>query len=478
MSTVLGSTRPQDDAPHLGPRRGGPRARGDLVAVLLACALVAAASLYGWAAIDRGVDILVGWPPVLAEWMPHFRRGGVAAVLGAVLVVLVGPPIAARLRWGPLLALTFVASAAWTSSLALIDGYGPGIVDRLATPTEYLVEVRRYPGLGPFLTTFADRIVGLTPDTLVTHASGHPPLATLVYVWIADVFAPGGEPAALVTLLVGASASTAVAVTVGALGGLQWGKVTLPLDPETVQAGRDLARRYIPFGVLFPGAVWVGVSADGMFAAVFAWGVALLALGSVRRGALGTVLSLLAGVVLGASLFLSYGLAAAGLVPMVIAVLVRRWWPLAVAAVGVLAVVGAFHLGGFFWLDGYEQVKLRYYQVGEYGLRRPYEYWVWANLAALALAIGPAVVVGLRRLARWPHRTPVAVLALVAGAVVAVAAADLSGLSKSEVERIWLPFVTWLVLTSALLPPRSARWWLGAQAVLALAVNSLLFTTW
>lgn len=478
MSTVLGPTRPQDDAPHPDTRRGGPRVRGDLVAALLACALVAAAALYGWAAIDRGVDILVSWPPVLAEWMPHFRRGGVAAVVVAALVVLAGPAIAARLRWGALLVLTFLASAAWTFSLALIDGYGPGIVDRLTTATEYLVEVRRYPGLVPFLTTFADRIVGMTPDTLVTHASGHPPLATLVYVWIADVFGPGGEPAGLVTLLVGASASTAVAVTIGALGGLRWGKVTLPLDADTVQAGRDLARRYIPFGVLFPGAVWVGVSADGLFAAVFAWGVALLALGSVRRGVLGTVLSLLAGVVLGASLFLSYGIAAAGLIPMVIAVLVRRWWPLAVAAVGVLAVVGAFHLGGFFWFDGYEQVKLRYYQVGEYGLRRPYSYWVWANLAALALAIGPAVVVGLRRLAWWPRRAPIAVLALVAGAVLAVAAADLSGLSKSEVERIWLPFGTWMVLTCALLPPRSARWWLAVQAVLALAVNSLLFTTW
>src|ERR1700712_3134144 len=79
MSTVLGPTRPQDDAPHPDTRRRGPRVRGDLVAAPLACAPVAAASLYGWAAIDRGVDILVGWPPVLADWMPHFRRGGVGA---------------------------------------------------------------------------------------------------------------------------------------------------------------------------------------------------------------------------------------------------------------------------------------------------------------------------------------------------------------------------------------------------------------
>ncbi|MDL5160321.1 hypothetical protein [Actinomycetospora termitidis] len=476
MSTVLGPTRPQDDEVPGTPERRGPRLRGDLVAVALGCALVAASALYGWNRIDAGVPILVGWPPVLAEWMPHFARGGVAAVVVAVLVVTFGPTLAARLRWGALLAVTYLAAAAWTFSLALIDGYQVGIVDRLTTPTEYLVEVDRYPGLVPFLTTFADRIVGMTPDTLVTHSSGHPPLATLVYVWIADLFGVGGEPAGLVTLFVGASASVAVAVTIGALGGLRWGSQS---DLRSAsEAGRAIARRYIPFGVLFPGAVWVGVSADGLFAAVFAWAVAFFALGAVRRGVGGSLLCLLAGLVFGASLFLSYGLAAAGLLPVAVAVLVRRWWPLAVAAVGVLVVVGLFHLGGFFWFDGYTQVKLRYYQVGEYGLLRPYRYWVWANLAALLLALGPAVVAGLRRTVWWPRRAPVALLALVAAALVAIAVADLSGLSKSEVERIWLPFGTWLVLACALLPVRSARWWLAAQAVLALLVNSLLLTTW
>ncbi len=500
VTTVLGDVRSHDDdGGSVTPggqdrRRRDPRPWGDLVAVVLVAALVAGASLRGWEGIHDGVKILVGWPPLLASWLPHFRPGGVVAVVVALLVVVAGPPVAARLRWGPLLGLTFLASAAWTFGLALIDGYQAGIVDRLTTPTEYLVEVARFPGLRPFLTTFADRIVGMTPDTLVTHASGHPPLATLVYVWVADVFGPGGEPASLVTLLVGASASVAVAITIGAVGGVRFGaggaggagaaagrfggRVTLPLAPETVTAGRDLARRYLPFGVLFPGAVWVGVSADGMFAAVFAWGVAFLALGAVRRGVLGVVLCLLGGVVLGGALFLSYGLTAGGLVPIVIAILVRRWSPLVAGAVGALAVVGLFAYGGFWWLDGYEQVKLRYYQVGEYGLLRPYTYWVWANLAAFALTLGPAVVAGLRRLAWWPRRIPPAVPLLVGAVLLAVAVADISGLSKAEVERIWLPFGTWAVLACALLPPRSVRWWLVAQAALAIAVNSLLMTVW
>ena len=62
-------------------------------------------------------------------------------------------------------------------------------------------------------------------------------------------------------------------------------------------------------------------------------------------------------------------------------------------------------------------------------------------------------------------------------AVAAVVVADLTGLSKAEVERIWLPFAVWLVVPCALLLPRP-RLWLSAQALLALGVNHLLLTVW
>ena len=60
-----------------------------------------------------------------------------------------------------------------------------------------------------------------------------------------------------------------------------------------------------------------------------------------------------------------------------------------------------------------------------------------------------------------------------AAALAAVAVADLSGLSKGEVERIWLPFVPWVLLaTAALTPalraaagsPRSSRSGIALQA--------------
>ena len=44
-----------------------------------------------------------------------------------------------------------------------------------------------------------------------------------------------------------------------------------------------------------------------------------------------------------------------------------------------------------------------------------------------------------------------------------VALADASGMSKAEVERIWLPFVPWLTISCALLPERWRRWGLGLQ---------------
>jgi hypothetical protein len=144
----------------------------------------------------------------------------------------------------------------------------------------------------------------------------------------------------------------------------------------------------------------------------------------------------------------------------------------------VAAVAAAFLAAGFWWLEGYRQVTIRYYQPGEYGMVRPYSYWVWADLACLAIVLGPAGVAGLRRVFTPGQHQPHALLLLCAAAGLAVLLADLSGLSKAEVERIWLPFAVWLLPAAALLPARQVRWWLAGQAVVALAVNHLLLTTW
>jgi hypothetical protein len=68
---------------------------------------------------------------------------------------------------------------------------------------------------------------------------------------------------------------------------------------------------------------------------------------------------------------------------------------------------------------------------------------------------------------------------LVGAAVIAVAIADLSGLSKGEVERIWLPFVPFATLVVVrLASSRRAGSWIAAQAAVAVALQTLLVWPW
>jgi hypothetical protein len=454
MATSVHPTR----STPLAEDRGG---WADLIAAGAAGLLFAAAAVIGVLLLRAGVALHVDAPPLLAQWLPHAGPGTAPALFVALLVVLRGPELSWRLRWGVLLVSGYAAALAWTLSLALVDGWQRGLAGRLDTDTEYLHEVPGVTDIGAMLRGFAARIPSFQPDSWTTHVAGHPPGALLVFVGLDRVGLSGGAPASLLCVVVGASACVAVAVTLRALG-------------ET-----GLARAAFPFGVLLPGAVWVGVSADALFAGVLAWGIALLAVGAGRRrlDLLAVVSCVAGGVLLGGCLYLSYGLVLAGLLPLAVMLTARRIVPLLVAGVGVAAVVAAFTVAGFWWLDGYEQVKVRYYQPGEFGLERPYGYFVWANLAALVVAIGPAAVAGLRR-AFSRTQTPRVVTLLCGAALLAVLAADLSGLSKAEVERIWLPFAVWLVAAAGLLPARHLRWWLVAQALVALAVNHLLLTTW
>jgi hypothetical protein len=232
--------------------------------------------------------------------------------------------------------------------------------------------------------------------------------------------------------------------------------------------------------VLFPGAVWVGASADGLFMGVTACGIALLAAAATRTGTAGRWLGALAGLVLGFGCYLSYGLVLMALPAAAVLLAARRVTPLSWAAAGAAAVVAAFTLAGFWWLDGYHTLVERYYQ----GIAddRPYGYWAWANIACLTLAAGPAMAPVIRRVTvaaiRGPRRWTDATVVLPLAAVVAILAADASGMSKAEVERIWLPFAVWLPAAAVLLPTRGRRGWLVLQAVTAIAVNHLLLTTW
>jgi hypothetical protein len=263
-------------------------------------------------------------------------------------------------------------------------------------------------------------------------------------------------------VVVGASAAVSVPVTLRALG------------------GDEAARAVVPFMVLFPGAVWMGASADGLFTGVTCAGLALLAVAAGRRGPGAVALAVAAGAVLGAACFLSYGLVLMAPLAVAVGLAARRAGPLGSATIGAVAVLAGFAAAGFCWWTGYDLVVERYRQ-GIAALR-PYGYWVWANVACLVAAAGPAAAAGLRRTgaavrpALRPDRPGWMVLPVAAAA--AVLLADASGLSKAETERIWLPFAVWLTAAAAALPASAHRGWLAAQAGCALLINHLLLTTW
>jgi methylthioxylose transferase len=444
--------------------------RADLLAVAVAVALVAAATAVGlhYNLPNSGVVIFVSSPPLFADWLPHVGPGSVFAVLIAAAVVLHGPALAARLPWRRALAAGYLASLAWIFSLAMVDGWVRGFAGRLTIPQEYLHEVPGITDIPRMLREFSSRILDFQPDSWTTHVSGHPPGATLVFVWLDRIGLHGGAWAATAVVLAGSLVAVAVPATVALLG------------------RAEAARAVLPFAVLTPGAVWIGVSADGLFAGTTATGLALLALSAKgfsegRRYAVPAGSA--AGALLGFGIFLSYGLVLLGLLAVTVAVLGRQWRAAVLATAAALVVVGLFAWAGFWWLDGYHLVVERYYQ--GVALVRPYSYWVWADLAAVAVALGPAVVAALPRglteafLPR-PRRAVLAdpVLLLGVAALLTMVFADVSGLSKAETERIWLPFGVWLLPMTALLPRPGRRWWLAAQAGTALAVNHLLLTGW
>jgi hypothetical protein len=144
--------------------------------------------------------------------------------------------------------------------------------------------------------------------------------------------------------------------------------------------------------------------------------------------------------------------------------------------VGALVPVVVFAALGFRLWEAYPVLHDRYWAGIAAG--RPAAYWWWGDLAALAIAAGPALGAALGCLLAAGRRSPRAVTLLVASSALAIALADASQMSKAEVERIWLPFVPWLLISTTCLPSRWRRPMLALQVVVALLVQHLVLTNW
>ncbi|MER5936280.1 hypothetical protein ABT121_03025 [Streptomyces sp. NPDC001928] len=434
--------------------------RRDLYAAAAAALLFVTAAVVGTVIDHRDGTLFVNWPPLLGDWGPHVGPGTPAAIAVAVAVVAYGPTLAARLPWRRLLLAVWGAGTAWTFSLALIDGWQRGIARRLTTRYEYLQVIDDFRDIPATLRTFTEHIVvGASPEHWPPHIAGHPPAATLTFVYLDRIGLGGGAWAGVWCITVGATAALGILVTIRTL------------------ADEKLARRAAPFLVLAPAAVWMGTSADGYFAAVAAWAVALLALAVTGHRPRWTGLA--SGLLFGLTVYLSYGLTLFVVIAAAVLLLgSERIRPLPFALAGFMVVPVVFTALGFYWWEAYDLLVTRYNQGA--GGTRPQAYWVWANLACQVLVVGLATAAGLRRtgavVLRRERTAAFRFGVLVLAALVAMLVADLSGMSKAETERIWLPFALWLLPACAFLPrPRA---WLAAQAVLALLVNHLVLTGW
>ncbi|CAN5714533.1 membrane protein [soil metagenome] len=447
--------------------------RRELVAVTFAVLLVTAAFVVPHLDLETVTPLInatperfeafAGTAPIFGWWEAHVGWGTVPAILIAVGAVLWGPTLAARLGWRALTLVAWATSAAWAFSLAMVDGWYRGFAGRLEARHEYLRQVPSIDDIPYALRTFADRIIDYQPDSWITHVSGHPPGALLTFVWLDRIGLGGGAWAGALCLVVGSSIAAAIIVAVRALS-----------DEET-------ARRAAPFVAVAPTAIWIAVSADGYFAGVAAWGIALLALAVRKAVRFPDAAALGAGLLLGWAIFLNYGLGLMALPAVAVLIcapsLMVAVRTLVVAVIAALVVVGMFYAAGFWWLDGYHAVQERYWQ--GIALDRPFQYWGWANLASTVCAVGLGTVAGIGRAFDLPLiRARNGLNLLVLAALLSILCADLSMLSKAETERIWLGFMVWLTAAPALLPDRSRRWWLAVNVLGALLINHLILTNW
>jgi len=427
----------------------------------LIAAAVVVPPLTGWQVWAR-LDPHPSLPPLHGFWQPKVGAGTVPALLLAVVALWWSFAAARTWPWGRLLLAGYTAGLCWMFALALVDGPS-GISRVLGNPDEYLQTARSVTSIHELLQTYVSRIPFSAGDLhWPIHVAGHPPGMLLFFVGLVRLGLGGDFAAGAVVTVIAASIAPATMVAVRTLG------------------REDAARAAAPYLVFTPAAVFLAVSADAVMATTLTWGMVALALAATRGARRGSLWAVLAGVLLGSAVMMSYGLPLAGLLALAVLASARRWWPLPVAALAAAAVVGAFAVAGFAWWEAYPVLVRRYWD----GLaaRRPAAYWLWGDLAALAISAGPAVGSGVACLgARM--RTPLArltdpAIVLPAAALLAVLLADVSRMSKAEVERIWLPFVPWLTLSLALLPERWRRPALGVQVLTALLVQHLLYTSW
>ncbi len=396
-------------------------------------------------------DIDVEFPPLHATWDPQFPPAAIGAVLIGLALALTLPRLARTLRWPALLAVAFASLWLWIMALAAAGT--EGLASTFERKQEYVFDAQHVGSISTMLNTFISRIPLDSVDNWYVHVAGHPPGALLYFVGLDRIGITDPYWIGVVCVTIASTAIVAVMLTLRTLGTEQ------------------LARSAVPWIVLAPSAVWMGINGDAVFTAVSAWGLALLAIAAKKAS---VTAAIGAGLLLGLCVYLSYGLVLLGILAVTVLLIARTWRPLPWALGGAGLVAALFTIGGFAWWEAYPVLRERYY--AGIASERHYSYWVWANLAAWTYTVGLAVWAAFP--SAWQRLRSNVMVQLAAAAMLTILVATLSGMSKAETERIFLPFTIWVVALPALLPIRWHRGLLLSQVALGLGAELLLLTRW
>ncbi|HEY6531437.1 MAG TPA: hypothetical protein VIY72_03980 [Acidimicrobiales bacterium] len=420
-----------------------------IIALAAWVTLLLVGRVWGLAVVrDAPEPLYVDAVPFYGVWRAEITLRLALAVLVVGVVTVVLPRMADRLGWRSLLGAVAVGSVAVSLALAFVEPPADAWRNIHGDYGQYTHLVDEQ-GIGGFLRDYTTE-----QRDYPTHLSAHPPGMVLL-LWTEGKLGLGNTVGEIATAMAGVAAAAVAALV--ALREL---------------AGEERARRAAAFLVIAPAAVW-HTNADVVFGGIALAGLALLTVATGHSASRATLPALGGGVLLGIAMLFSHGLVLMAVPALAVVVHRRGWREGALAVIGALAALAVPLLWGYSWLAGLDSTKVAYDR--NLARVRPYGYFLLGNLAAFAVAVGPAVAVALARLrdrATW---------ALVGGGLAAVVLADVSGLSLAETERIWQPFMPLVLLAGgAVVVGRAAhaRSWLALQAVTTVALVAFLRSPW
>ena len=314
-----------------------------------------------------GMNVHVRWfPPLHAQWMPRIGPGTLAAIVLAMLAV----DLRSRPRGPDALADAAARGIRRGSRLDAEPRPGRrlgGLATILDTQFEYLRTARAVTDVGALLREYIAHIPLDSPDNWPVHIAGHPP----------------GRAAVL--RLPGACRPRKRARGRTRRDRRRGDDARSPCCSRSGGSARRWARDGRPRSSC-SGLRRSGCRSQPMRCSARSLpGVCARSPSPRPRGVRWRPPAgpRLAGLVLGYCVMLSYGLPLLGILAVAILVLARRWSPLPWAAGAAALVVLAFAAGGFAWWEAYPVLVERYW--AGVATNRPFAYWVWANLAALAV---------------------------------------------------------------------------------------------